>query len=300
MKLPRVSITGIMVAAIVIALDCAAIRSIRSRPDGLTGNLLEMLLCTIPMANAVAVGIAVMIRRRGRGRPFLGGFVMGGVMASAVVVGCGVWRMEWLGSYLEMSVSLISRVIGWDIEAAGEIFALVCLLPALLILPQFLVAFACGCASSRLANRSPEIPESWPENHRLGHVSLASLLIIAATPTLALEAYFRWNLDPLIARFGVNSRAIVDFYKMGAPGSTSTGPLPRTFGQSQPGLADGTAVRVEADDEPSVIQQWAIWEENQISETRISDFRQVRVTLLDGSATGQERSVPYYLLRPIR
>ena len=86
MKPPRVAIATLIVLIVLLAADCALLRS----PFG--GNDAAMLrLCTLPMANVLAFGLylSVIRSRRGEKDPFLFGFeVFGGAALAAFLYGC--------------------------------------------------------------------------------------------------------------------------------------------------------------------------------------------------------------------
>ena len=85
-KPPRVAIATLIVLIVLLAADCALLRS----PFG--GNDAVMLrLCTIPMANILAFGLyRYFVRsRRGEKDPFLFGFEVSGWAAlAAFLYGC--------------------------------------------------------------------------------------------------------------------------------------------------------------------------------------------------------------------
>ena len=86
MKPPRVAIATLIVLIVILATDCALLRS----PFG--GNDAAMLrLCAIPMANILAFGLYLSIvrSRRGEKAPFLFGFEVSGWAAlAAFLYGC--------------------------------------------------------------------------------------------------------------------------------------------------------------------------------------------------------------------
>ena len=82
MRVPRFQIAWIMVAVAIAALDFGAIRALLDPVWFVAGFL---LLGALPMANILAVGILIGLRRPKR-RPFLLGFVIFGAMALALYV----------------------------------------------------------------------------------------------------------------------------------------------------------------------------------------------------------------------
>jgi hypothetical protein len=86
LKPPRVAIATLIVLIVLLAADCALLRS----PFG--GNDAAMLrLCTLPMANVLAFGLYLSIvrSRRGEKAPFVLGFeVFGWAALAAFLYGC--------------------------------------------------------------------------------------------------------------------------------------------------------------------------------------------------------------------
>ena len=301
MRMPRVSIMGMMVAATVIALDCAAIRSMTSRDEAFSGDHLMMFALGLPMAHVVAVAVAAIIRRRGRSNASHYSFVLGGVMGLIVVVGSMIFDLEWVGSYGRWCVHTMSWVIGRDLASAGEWVLLASVGPVFFALPQFLVALACGWAFGRLARSPRPAAGVRPIDPRARLAALATVLGLAAAPWAGLEAYYRWNVDPIVARFEVNSRAVFDLERGKVFGPAASPAFPAHWEGRPPSiLADGAAVRVDGDGEPALIQAYSNGQAGQTEEVTCVDIRAVRVTVLDGPGAGQSTSVPRYFLRPIR
>src|SRR3954464_13196964 len=82
MRRPRISIAGLMIVVVVVALNCAAIQTLFRLMGGPRAE--PLIIGALPMANILAIGIVRLGRSRrwaGRSRLFLLGFVAGGISA---------------------------------------------------------------------------------------------------------------------------------------------------------------------------------------------------------------------------
>ena len=99
MKLPRISISAIMTAVIVIALDCFTVRAFQLRGASFRSGAEEIALWVLPMTHVLAIVFAILVRDRTRPRPFWIGFALGGLIGIVVTASnqTRIWTgLEWM------------------------------------------------------------------------------------------------------------------------------------------------------------------------------------------------------------
>jgi hypothetical protein len=279
--LPQFSITSALAIVFIVAVDCAAIRSVRTRPDGLVGLAEIILFGTLPMANLLATTITARVQRRGMTFSFLVGFTLVGLSAiGATILGMkpGLIQLE--------QVLMWSGAARW-LPASPDRARLVAFLaiPILLFVFQVLVALAGGWLSSRLLRLGGIVSDAESPPRRLAGAALFSFVILAAVPAIAVEGILRWKIDPMTARSPVGTVSVVDVEVMRGwhvtleDGSTVLVP-------------NGTRVRIDDDSQPS---EFAGIRTPQGE--KFGDHRSVQVTLLSGERTGASTWVPRQILR---
>jgi hypothetical protein len=150
-KVPRFRIAWVMVFVAFVALNFPAIRA---TSDSAVGGLLTM--GALPMANVLAVGILVGLRRPGS-RPFLLGFEGFAAMALALYVALACFYgqpdgssnvyLDLMGSYLGLLFELLEKSIG---RHPFAFFPVLCVgMVILLGWPQVVFALIGGFLSRR-------------------------------------------------------------------------------------------------------------------------------------------------------
>jgi hypothetical protein len=287
MTTPRISVQSVMAAMIVIALDCVMVRAVESRP-GLTTTLQLVIWGALPMANLLAVGLALLLRESGGRRPFLRGFVAFGAIALGAFVGCALLWRGWIVERLETILTPLVGAMDSDISPAWMAIVQLGVLPAFLLLPQLLVALVGGVLTRQCLGRCDPGPVADPTPRRPGLRPILAPLILVAVPALAIEGYLRWKIDPESARLHAGSVAVLDLDSLSAFRTI----LP---GGSAASLTDGARVRVDYDDGPDQLGVVRTPRGEQTSNVRL-----VRVTLLDGPRHGESTWMLRCALRPAR
>ena len=273
MKWPRISVGAVMVALVVVAIDCVVVRSIQARQGGFTNDLKLIVLATLPMANLLAVGLASLAggKARARSRPRLVGSVIGAGLA-LLATAFGLWpAIHQLESALQGT-----DLAKWIESSPGhEAVALVAIVGGLPLLFQGLMALAGGLIGGTIGSRSNHEPMVVaPSPGRPRFRSLAVLLVLVAVPALAVEEYLRWKVDPSVARFAVGSEAVFFLDQM-----RGIVVIPKASTLRQ---IVGARVRIEQDREPNVPEMVAMPQG-----TIEWDRRMVQVTVLDGPPGGR-------------
>src|SRR3954454_21045183 len=75
-----------MAVVAIVALDCDTIMAIGRRTEAFTGFISLIAVACLPMLHVLAVGLGLMVRDRGRRRPFLVGFEVAGWLAIAATM----------------------------------------------------------------------------------------------------------------------------------------------------------------------------------------------------------------------
>jgi hypothetical protein len=142
-KVPRFRIAWLMIAVAIAGLDFAAIRAMSSSS---TGELL--ILGALPMANVLAVGMLIGLRRPGS-RPFLLGFEAFGAMALGLyVVLASFFRPEVVYPYLTLFLAPIEKIVG--LERPLFRILMVCTVAVVMLgAPQVTFAMVGGLLSRR-------------------------------------------------------------------------------------------------------------------------------------------------------
>jgi hypothetical protein len=162
-KLPHISISEIMALIGLVAVNCWAYSlwvQPRSAHDGFNwfeATLLEIL----PMADALAIGTYLIIKRRVRKErlgPFLVGFVVVGTASMLMVViafaTLPVWILEKLDAVFQalLAQPLEQAGIGIGESLAGD-FLLITAGMLFLAFPQFILAAAGGLVARHCGNK---------------------------------------------------------------------------------------------------------------------------------------------------
>ena len=286
MKLPRVSTRSIMIVLIVVAVDCVIYRSFSTRSRFLAGDLIAYPFATLPMANLVAVLIALVVRDGAKFRPFGLGFALGGVVA--LVVTC--LGMKPALYAVGNNAAISSGLNAWaSVSQARELIAQGGLLMVAPFLLQLMLALAGGQVGKSLTARLGSIAVAIPKASGRSVIwSFVALTLLLLFPALIVEGYFRRNLDSLLARRSAGENLAVTLQN---PLGQFVA-LPRGSNLQQ---IVGSKARVEQDADSSLIEIWAT-----PNGDIICDRRPVRVTLLDGERAGESLQVPYCYLRPVR
>ena len=148
MKAPRFRIAWIMIAVAIVALDFWAISAMYDLRSG-NQNMMD-LLCTgaIPMANILAIGQLMRLRRH-QNSPFLLGFqAFGGIALAIFVAGAIFFTEELVMSYLGFFLRPMVTIIG---QRAPVVFIPILLSVAVIMLglPQLAFALLGGFLSRR-------------------------------------------------------------------------------------------------------------------------------------------------------
>ena len=283
MKRPRITVGGLMVALIVIALDCVAVRSVFAR--AYDADLRLILFATLPMANLLGVGIARMAGGRVRPRRVLVGFGLGSLCGLIATIVAIKPVLNWLESYL-IAAGLAAWFERSPIYSAIGIIVIVVGLP---FLGQLLVGLAGGWITWRLGGRPapPPLVEPSPSRHSIRGVIV--LVALVATPAVAVEGILRWKVDSNMPRLLEGSEAVVDVDDpWGIPG--------RQVARTRLAALAKVKVRIEEDRGANLVELLA----KDARTTLIRDGRTVQVKVLGGSRAGESIGLPYYMLRPIR
>jgi hypothetical protein len=286
-KMPRISVGALMTGLVVVAIDCVVYRSIRSRPEFLSGSLTLVVMATLPMANILSFVFAALIRGRAEARACRVGFVAGAGLAMVATI---VWLMPALGG---VEWLLTSTGLGRWLEASptrlmAAYYGIVVGLPLLF---QALAGLVGGWAGRWIGARrvhEPVVEATRPGRSRVA--SLGALVILAAVPALAVEGYMCRRVDPHLARLAVGTEAVVDLK------NPAVGPLMVPKGSPIRRLA-GTKVRVVADGEPYQVERVA---SSAHDKEYVRDHRPIRVTILDGPRAGEAITLTHCLIRAIR
>jgi hypothetical protein len=288
MKPPQVSLNSVMAAVALVAIDCMTLRMVELDPNPLTLAITLLVLGCLPMANVLAVGLAILIRRGRANAPFWLGFAIAGGIVFVVNVVLTIAIPDRLNKLLELTepiVKFVGRRTGLESSPLWELILIAGYVPALWLMPQVLIAFAGGWLSRRLRHRAETLSEDDRVVRRLSWGSLLAMSLLVAIPAMAVEGIRRWVIFPQVVRLDQDSQAVVDLKIMPRMQVTLLTGTPVM-------LLDGMKVRVEDDSNPSVI-------EGMVAEggTLTGDFREVRITLLEGKGAGQSTRLGRCLLR---
>jgi hypothetical protein len=141
MKPPRVSIATLMAAVMLIAIDCAALRLLRTDKSVVAVAFSGIL----PMASLLAGGLVLLVRglwRQGECHPFLVGFEAFGVAALGLCFAWYALAFDSLVAYADAALTpLDAGMPEWQYTSA---------LSVALTWPQLLVASAGGWLTCRI------------------------------------------------------------------------------------------------------------------------------------------------------
>ena len=149
MKRPRISIGTLMTVTAILAAVWASMRAMLRLSD--SGQAEAFALGVPPMVGVLACGLLPLIRglRRGQCPPSLVGFEVFGVLGLLLYLTCAVWFPEWIGRYLDITLSpLAGHFNNFDNEASDSVILL--LFPPFLLLPQILLALLGGWLFNKL------------------------------------------------------------------------------------------------------------------------------------------------------
>jgi hypothetical protein len=284
MKLPLASVRSIMAVLVVVAINCSVYRSLESRPRMLTKPLIPIVFALLPMANVLAVVVALLVRRHRPGRAFWLGFATGGYLSLPVTVLGLDQGMKAVESLVDAS-GLIPWLMASPVRLEVAQNAIMVGVPLLF---QCLLALTLGMISRSFADRpTPSLPDP-TRSPQFDLRSIAVLLVLAGLPALALEGDSRWRLDPRIIRRTPGQELTLK--------TRDDGQTPKVArGAGFESLA-GSRFRVERDEDPSNLRH-VLATSGQLV---ISELRPVHVTLVDGPEAGKSMTLPYCFLRPIR
>ena len=106
MKRLRISISTLMTLMAILATVWASMRAMLRLSD--SGQAEAFALGVPPMVGVLACGLLPLIRglrRRGQCPPSLVGFEVFGVLGLLLYLTCAVWFPEWIGRYLDITLS---------------------------------------------------------------------------------------------------------------------------------------------------------------------------------------------------
>jgi hypothetical protein len=289
MKMPRVSVQTIMALVVVVAADCMACRALFSRPGAMTAHINLIFFNSLPMVNLIAISVAFWIR--GRLGSFWAGFTCFGLIALIVSNLCLMPILEWWEKTL--TAAGLEAWVG-DSEIR-ELIIRYGLLTALLAFPQLL--FACfGGALVRLIGKT--LPTDVSPRRQMA--ALGTMVVLVVLPALCVDPYLRLTVDRKLSRLGGSEAVVIDeqVQRLMAIAAPPAPGMSATFAiGAKSAVAKGTRVRVELDDESSIIQGI---QDSRGGEPSFGDYRIVRTTLLDGDRQGQEIALPRCALVPTR
>jgi hypothetical protein len=147
-KSPQVAITTLMGLILLLAVDCALLRS----PLGGDPDVAILRRCTIPMSNVLAFGLYLYVvrSRRGEKDPFLFGFaVFGGAALAAFLYGCEASPMSLILAAMPI-VSPIRRMFKYTVAHEYAIAVSLTMLSLVLTVLFSLIALVGGCLTRRL------------------------------------------------------------------------------------------------------------------------------------------------------
>jgi hypothetical protein len=293
MKIPRVSITSVMAAVVVVAIDCMTIQSVDLHLDPPTRILTLIVLGALPMANVLAIGITLLIRGRGQSRPFLMGFDAAGAVALLGWIGYTIARPDQVLVYLgelEPMMIFAGRITGLGQSPAWNTAMIVGFVPALLLVLELILGIAGGLLVWRFRRRAEASPVEGSAARPISIGSLLALVFVVAIPSMAVEGVRRTIILPMNARLNVGSEAVVDLKIMKEiVVKLSNGPALK--------IPDGAKVRIEGDEAPISPGGIMVAPSNEMMS---GDLREVQVTLLDGPGTGGSTTFSRMFLRPRR
>lgn len=152
----RTSVTGLMIATSLIAVDLASLQAMFSNGSGLSAVGYMVGLCRLTMANVLAVPIyRLALTEGGRRSAFLIGFIASALFALLAFE--AFWACFKIPIRLGLS-NVILKVIR-PVAPAGSIYeelAFFSLSTAVLTLPQFALAFGGGTLLQRWADQQTE------------------------------------------------------------------------------------------------------------------------------------------------
>ena len=294
MRFPRISVRIVMAACVVIAFDCMALRSVRSRPAEMILPFNLIVFGGLPMMNLLLAGLVPTSRGRGVSWPSRQGFQVGGVLALATFLGLALLRPGWILAAVEPIAAFLLDPLESISPPAWVEGVVLAISSALLVLPQLLLALAGGLVGWMLRSGGgggtdvATSIEGLPSRRR-PLVVLMALMILAAAPALAIEGALRWKIDPRIDRLSPGTAAVVDLSEMDSTGIWAYFPDRDIL------LGNGTRVDIVSDAWPSSIGAIDSWGDGPPVERR-----QVQFTVSDGRGEGRPTTLPRSHLRPAR
>jgi hypothetical protein len=140
-KPPRVQLGWIMILIALVAIDLGVLRE-NLLYSGWTGRLLVQ--GTLPMANALVIGLLIS-RRRPKTRTFFLGFGAVGMIASASFALATIYTKTylWIDWYAEFGISLMEKMVTRDRATLFITLAYLAVM-SMLGVPQLVLAFLGG------------------------------------------------------------------------------------------------------------------------------------------------------------
>jgi hypothetical protein len=284
MKLPAITIRGVLLAVVVAAIDCAIVRSILARGEQAVW-LLKIVVGALPFATILAVGL--LLGLRGRRHSFWVGFELAGGIALAALVAAGYSRPNELNSVVDPVLDrigeAIGRGLGIDLLASEDVtypYVEVFVIAPLLVTVSLAAVATAGGLLGRWLRVRIAFERFAGRPRRPALVAALWLLVFFALPGVGIEGFLRRTFDPYAARLGVGKLAVLDdAFSNGFPAQFEDG--------SATVLPNGTRLRVEDDTQPDSFQPNA-------------EVRALHVTVLDGDSKGKLTFLPRSFLRPLR
>lgn len=149
---PRLTIANLMVAVAVVAVDFVSVRAFFASRSFVPSPAWEGLLLGVPLFGlALQIGLFRLVRSRGRGRSFWGGFVVSGLVTATIFVGTFAFFPDsadtipfyWVAYYYELAGGLLYQLLPPHVLAQ---FPLIWWFGTsiMLFLPQLLIALSGG------------------------------------------------------------------------------------------------------------------------------------------------------------
>jgi hypothetical protein len=157
LKFPRIAISEIMALVGLVAVDCWAYGVMVGRGPDL---LRWLLVTTLPMANALAIGLYLTFKdwlRKGPSRPFVVGFVVVGTVSMILAALKMAFFPEGIDVFVNYAV--LKPTVVPTLERAGLLdssvgqFILTTVILACLAAPQFILAVAGGLIARHCGNK---------------------------------------------------------------------------------------------------------------------------------------------------
>lgn len=289
MKIPRVSVTMLIAAVALVAINCMIVRAFLVRPNYLIDGMDLVAMAMVPMVNILAVCLSIVIRRRFQFGPFVIGFLSFGAMAMLATF----FRLDW--GLLLLAKALADTGFEEWIDAASPVVEMILacvIVGALPLLFQLAVAVTGGQISRVIWNRLRGIWHSERVSHPLRGAAVVGLLLIVGTSYGVVEGTLRWSVDPrILARLATGTEASLDtgaWVRWVSEEATPLNELP----------PEGTRLLVVSDKRPDEgVSGSRYTGSDPTPQPFWHDTRLVSVRWLDGPVAGKTALVPYCCVR---